>query len=109
MATNADPIERLRTEITTTIKRGTDLLTDLKLLDDRLSLVVPSLQDMAESEREGFVARLCGYDPELPQRVEALIEGLADLVAGLTSTDGGAVWLRQHLDRLAAGEAEEAA
>jgi len=109
MATQTEPIERLRAEITTTIKHGTELLADLKLLDDRLSLLLPSLQEMAESERETFVARLCGYDADLPQRLPVLIEGLADLLAGLTTTDGGAVWLRQHLDRLAAGESEEAA
>ena len=109
MAREAEPTERLRSEVTTTIKRGTDLLADLKLLDNRLSVLLPSLQDMAESERETFVARLCGYDPDLPQRVRALIEGLADLLAGLTTTDGGAVWLRQHLERLAAGESEDAA
>jgi hypothetical protein len=109
MATHEQPIERLRAEITATIKHGTALLGDLKSLDDRLSLLLPSLREMPESEREGFVARLCGYDPAMPLRLRELIEGLADLVGGLTTTDGGAAWLRHHLDRLASGEAEEAA
>jgi hypothetical protein len=52
-------LDRLRTQVTATMKRGTDLL--------------------------------------------------ADLVAGLTTTDGAAAWRRQHLERLGAGEAEEAA
>jgi hypothetical protein len=42
-------------------------------------------------------------------RLAELVEGLADVVAGLTATDGGAAWLRHHLDRLAQGDAEEAA
>jgi hypothetical protein len=102
-------VERLRARVTTTIQRGTHLLADLKALDDRLVFLLPLLQDMPQSEREQFVARLCGYDAALPERLRELIEGLADLVAGLTATDGGAAWRRLHLERLAAGDTEEAA
>jgi hypothetical protein len=34
---------------------------------------------------------------------------LADLLAGLTSTDGGRAWLQQHTARLEAGDTAEAA
>jgi hypothetical protein len=109
MATHDQDVERLRAEVTTTMKRGTDLLADLKALDDRLVVLLPMLQEMPESGREQLVAKLCGYDPALADRLRELIEGLADLVAGLTTTDGGAAWRRHHLDRLAAGETEEVA
>jgi hypothetical protein len=102
-------LDRLRTQVTTTIRRGTDLLVDLKALDAGLELLLPSLSKLPASEREQLVARLCGYDPALPDRLRALIEGLADVVAGLTTTDGGAAWRRHQLERLGAGEAEEAA
>jgi hypothetical protein len=102
-------VDRLRMKVTTTIQRGTSLLADLRSLDDGLMLVLPSLDEMPESERQPFVARLCGSDSALPDRLRELIEGLADLVAGLTTTDGGAAWRRHRLERLAAGESEEAA
>jgi hypothetical protein len=109
MTTHEQEIERLRALLTLTIRRVTELLGDLKSLDDRLLLLLPSLQELPESEREPFVARLCGYDPSLPDRLHELVGGLADVVAGLTASDGGGAWLRRHLDRLATGEAEEAA
>jgi hypothetical protein len=102
-------LDRLRGRVTATIKRGTELLTDLKAVDDDIMILLPSLSKLPASEREQMVAKLCGYDPALPERVHELIEGLADLVAGLTTTDGAAAWRRQHLERLGAGEAEEAA
>jgi hypothetical protein len=55
------------------------------------------------------VARLCEYDETLPVRLHALVEGLADLLAGLTTTDGGKAWLQQHTARLEGGEPAEAA
>jgi hypothetical protein len=109
MATSDSDIEQLRSQVTMTIKRGTDLLGDLAALDDRLGVLLPSLEELPQSEREAFVARLCGYDPDMRARLAELVEGLADVVAGLTATDGGAAWLRHHLDRLAQGDAEEAA
>jgi hypothetical protein len=109
MTTPGDEIERLRAHVTLAIQHGTELLGDLKSLDDRLTVVLPSLQEMPESEREQFVARLCGYDAALLDRVHELVGSLADLVAGLTASDAGAAWLRLRLGRLAAGDAEEAA
>ena len=102
-------LEHLRTHVMTTIRRGTDLLADLEALDDRLVVLLPSLSDLPRSEREQVVAKLCGYDAALVDRLRELIEGLADLVAGLTTTDNAAAWRRQHLERLGAGEPEEAA
>jgi hypothetical protein len=109
MAMPKTDLDQLRTQVTATIKRGTDLLSDLKGLDAGLALLLPSLSKLPASERDQLVARLCGYDPALPDRLRALIEGLADVVAGLTSTDGAAAWRRHQLERLGAGEAEEAA
>jgi len=109
MAVREADLERLREHVTATIDRGTDLLVDLTSLDDWLQILVPALVRLPESEREAFVARLCGYDPSLPSRIRQLIEGLADLVAGLTATDGAQAWMRHHLTRLEAGEDTEAA
>jgi hypothetical protein len=102
-------LDRLRTRVTTTIQRGTDLLADLKALDAGVTLLLPSLSELPASERAPLVARLCGYDAALPERLRELIEGLADVVAGLTTTDGAAAWRRHQLERLGAGEDEEAA
>ncbi|HEV8585543.1 MAG TPA: hypothetical protein VGT02_11300 [Methylomirabilota bacterium] len=102
-------LERLREQVTATIRRGTALLADLHALDDGLVPLMPEIGRMAESERQAFVARLCGYDASLPDRLHELIDGLADLVAGLTATDGGQAWVRHHLTRLEAGEESEAA
>jgi hypothetical protein len=102
-------LDRLRTQVAATIQRGTDLLADLQAVDAGLERLLPSLAKLPASEREQHVARLCGYDPDLPERLRALIEGLADVVAGLTTTDGAAAWRRHQLERLGSGETEEAA
>jgi hypothetical protein len=102
-------LDRLRIHVTSTIQRGTDLLADLKTLDAGLALLMPSLSELPASERAQQVARLCGYDAALPERLRELVEGLADVVAGLTTTDGAAAWRRHQLERLGAGEGEEAA
>jgi hypothetical protein len=102
-------LERLREQVTAAIQRGTDLIADLRSLDDGLQALMPALTRLSESERDAFVARLCGYDAALPDRLRQLIEGLADLVAGLTESDGAQAWVRQHVARLEAGEDTEAA
>ena len=109
MVTPETDLDRLRTQVTVAIQRGTDLLADLKALDAGLALLLPSLSKLPASERDQSLARLCGYDPALPDRLRALVEGLADVVAGLTSTDGAAAWRRHQLERLGAGDTEEAA
>ena len=102
-------LDGLRRQVTATIKHGTDLLADLKMLDAGLMSLLPSLSELPASEREHLIARLCSYDPALPDRVRELIEGLADVVAGLTTTDGAAAWRRHQLERLGSGETGEAA
>jgi hypothetical protein len=97
-------LDRLRTQVMATIQRGTDLLADLKALTAGLALLLPSLSELPPSEREQLVARLCGYDAALPERLRELIEGLADVVAGLTTSDGAAAWRRHQLERLGGGE-----
>ena len=104
-----DDLEALRARISTTIQRGADLFADLTSLDEWLQALLPALARMTESERRTFVARLCGYDPALPDHVQQLLQGLADLLGGLTTADGGQAWLRHHVTRLEAGDDEAAA
>jgi hypothetical protein len=109
MAIREAELVRLREHVTATIRRGTELLADLKSLDDGLQGLMPMLARLPESEREALVARVCGYDPALAERLRQLVEGLADLVAGLTETDGAQAWVRQHVARLEEGEETDAA
>ena len=109
MATRESDLVRVREHVTATIRRGTELLADLKSLDDWLQALMPALARLPESEREVLVARLCGYDTALPERLRQLIEGLADLVAGLTASDGGQAWVRHHVARIESGEETDAA
>jgi hypothetical protein len=109
MAIREADVDRLREQVTSSIQHGTELLADLNSLDDWLQTLMPTLARLPESEREAFVARLCGYDASLPDRLRALIEGLADLLAGLTASDGGEAWVRHHVTRVEAGEETEAA
>jgi hypothetical protein len=104
-----DHLEALRGRISLAIQRSTDLFADLTSLDEWLQALMPALARMTESERRAFVARLCGYDPALPDHLQQLVQGLADLLGGLTVADGGEAWLRHHLTRLEAGEDDEAA
>ena len=110
MAIRESDVVRLREHVAASIQHGTVLLADLKSLDDDwLQTLMPALARLPESEREVFVARLCGYDASLPDRLRELIGGLADLLAGLTASDGGAAWVRNHIARLESGEETEAA
>ena len=109
MAICETELVRLREHVTATIHRGTELLADLQSLDDGLQGLMPTLARLPESEREALVARMCGYDPALADRLRQLVEGLADLVAGLTATDGAQAWVRQHVARLEEGEETDAA
>jgi hypothetical protein len=109
MATREADVDRLREQVSSSIQHGTELLANLTSLDAWLQPLMPALGRLPESEREAFVARLCGYDASLPDRLRVLIEGLADLLAGLTASDGGEAWVRHHITRLEAGEETEAA
>jgi hypothetical protein len=104
-----DRLEGLREHVTATIQHATDLLDRLQSLDQAFQPLQPRLAAMTAAERDAYVARLCGYDEALPERLGDLVESLADLLAGLTTTDGGKAWLHQHTARLEAGEPAEAA
>ena len=99
-----DRLERLRAHIAQMIQHATDLLADLDGLDDGLQLLMPSLGDLTEAERTGHVATLCGFDEALPERLRQLVESLADVLAGLTTSDGGTAWLERQLARLDTGD-----
>jgi hypothetical protein len=101
-------LDHLRSHVEATIRHATDLLATLTSLDEALQGRLPSLARMTEAEREVYVARLCGYDDALPQRLRDLVESLADMIAGLTPTDDGRAWLTHHLARLEAGEEDVA-
>jgi hypothetical protein len=105
----ADPVDRMRAHVTATILHATKLLADLKGFDEALLTLKPALNRMTNDEREGYVARLCGYDEQLPERLTNLVESLADLLAGLTTADAGRAWLEQHTARLENNETIEAA
>jgi hypothetical protein len=106
--TNAEDFERVHQHVDLTIRHATNLLGSLTSLDEALQVLLPSLASMTEAEREAYVARLCGYDETLPDRLRDLVESLADVIAGLTPTDGGRAWLDHHLARLEAGEQDAA-
>jgi hypothetical protein len=97
-------LERLRTHVATTARVATDLLADLKALDERFHLLLPSGARLTDVERAARGALLCGFDTALAARLRELVEALADVLAGLTSSDGGQSWLQHQLGRLEAGE-----
>ena len=104
MSPTPDRLERIRTRLATTIHRANDLLTDVKALPDSFALLMPSLAQVSDDERATSVARLCGYDEKLPEKLHALVEGLADTLAGLTTADSGRAWLAQQLSTLEWGD-----
>jgi len=104
-----EQLERLREHVTMTAQHATDLLADLTSLDEAFQVLLPSLARLTDDEREALVARLCGYDGALRDRLRDLVESLADVLAGLTTADGGSAWVDLHLTRLAAGEDAAAA
>lgn len=104
MVTTPDRLDGLRAHVNGTIRHATELLADLKSLDEAFQVLVPSLARLTDAEREAGLARLAGYDAALPERLRELVEALADVIAGLTTADGGTAWLRHHLTRLEAGE-----
>jgi hypothetical protein len=108
-STPAVPTEVLRRHVMQAIQHGTDLIGDLKSLAGAFEGLVPELEKATESERWAEVARLAGIDARLPDDLAALVETLADVVAGLTSADAGHGWLEHQRARLAAGEDAAAA
>jgi hypothetical protein len=109
MATAPPKTEDLREQVTQAIQRTTDLIVDLKGVADALASLVPETADATEVERWTEVARLAGFDAGTLERLEAVVETLADVLAGLTSADGGVAWLQHQRARLDAGEDATAA
>lgn len=101
--------EVLRRHVTRATQHGTGLIADLKALAEAFEPLLPELADATEAERWGVIARLTGLDAALPEHLTALVETLADLLAGLTSEDGGEAWLEHRRARLDAGEDDTAA
>jgi hypothetical protein len=99
-----DSLESMRVHIAQTIQHATALIEDLDKLDDRMQMLMPSLGELTDAERAEHVASLCGFDQALPERLRQLVESLADVLAGLTTSDGGMAWLEHQLARLETGE-----
>jgi hypothetical protein len=100
MKTHLRPVDAFRTQLTDTIRHGTTLLADLRALNDGFPTILPSLGELAKSERATQVAVLCGFNPDLPTDLHQLVESLADVLGGLTAADGGEAWLRRQMDTL---------
>ena len=101
--------ETLRRHVLQAIKHGTALIADLKALTEAFEVLLPELADATETQRWGQVARVAALDPAVPDDLAALVEALADVLAGLSSTDGGEAWLEHQRARLDAGEDAAAA
>jgi hypothetical protein len=109
MASTPRQAEALREQVSRAIKRTTDLIADLKTLAAGLETLLPDAPARTETERWREVAQLAALDETTPERLESLVEALADVLAGLTSADNGAHWLAHQRARLAAGEDAAAA
>jgi hypothetical protein len=111
MATPAPVIttEELRRHVTRAIQHSTDMIADLQSLARAFEGLMPELRDATESERWAEVARIAALDAALPDVLAAVVESLADVLAGLTSSDGGQGWLEHQRARLDAGEDATAA
>jgi len=109
MASTPQQAEALREQATCAIQRTTQLIADLKTFADGLATLLPDDVERTERERWRDAARLAGIDEAMLERLEALVEALADAVAGLTSADNGAGWREHRMAQLAAGEEDAAA
>jgi hypothetical protein len=101
--------EELRRHVTRAIQHSTDLIVDLQALARGFQSIVPELRDATESDRWAEVTRIIALDAALPDMLAAVVETLADVLAGLTSSDGGRGWLEHQRARLDAGEDAAAA
>jgi hypothetical protein len=97
-------IEGLRAQIASAMKHGTALIADLQAITDRFAVVLPSLGEQTERGRWKTVARLCAIEEKTPEQLEALVENLADVLAGLTTSDGGQAWVQHRQQTLDAGD-----
>jgi hypothetical protein len=101
--------EILRMHVTGATRHGTELIAALQALADAFPMLAPELTNATERERWLEVARLTGLNREVPEHLSELVEALADVLAGLSSDDGGAAWLELRRARLRAGEDPAAA
>ncbi|PYM21233.1 MAG: hypothetical protein DMD81_00280 [Candidatus Rokuibacteriota bacterium] len=109
MPSATHPLEELREKTGIAIRHGTDLIADLKAFSDLFEALIPELTTRTTAERWNEVARLSGIDAAMPDRLEAFVESLSDVLAGLTPSDGGQAWLRRRRAALDAGEDASAA
>jgi hypothetical protein len=107
--TPAARLELLRRHATEATRHGTALIADLQAFAAAFVILVPELEDATERERWTEVTRITGLDPACADDLATLVETLADVLAGLTTTDGGAAWLAHQRARLAEGEDATAA
>jgi hypothetical protein len=106
----ADPVDRIRARVTATILHATKLLADLKAIDEALQTLKPALGWMTNDERDSYVARLCGCDEQLAERLRNLVESLAGRpFSGAYHRRRGWTWLEQRTARLESDETIEAA
>jgi hypothetical protein len=96
--------EILRAHILQAVEHGTALIADLKALTEAFEPMLPELGDQSETQRWTEVARLTSLDVATPDGLASLVETLADVLAGLSSSDGGEAWLAQQRARLNAGD-----
>ena len=101
--------EELRSHVTRAIQHSTDLIADLQALARPFERLMPELREATESERWAEIARITALDAALPDTLAAVVETLADVLAGLASSDGGQGWLEHQRARLDAGEDATAA
>ena len=100
MKSTPERLDAFRTQLSDTIEHGTELLVDLKALNDSFPKLLPLLANLSERQRATEIAVLCGFNPGLPTDLHQLIESLADVLGGLTAADGGEAWLRRQVDAL---------
>ena len=100
MKSTPERLDAFRTQLSDTIEHSTELLADLKALNDAFPSLLPVVADLSESQRATEIAVLCGFNPALPAELHQLIVSLADLLAGLTAADSGEAWLRRQMDTL---------
>src|SRR5262249_42951443 len=104
MAASTSRTEELRRHVTSAIQHSTDLIADLQALAGALGGLGPELRAAPASERWAEVSRIAALAAALPDTLAAVVETLADVLAGLTSSDGGQGWLEHQRARLDAGE-----
>ena len=97
MKTTSTILDAFRIQLSDTIEHGTELLVDLKVLNDSFPKLLPLLANLSERQRATEIAVLCGFNPGLPTDLHQLFESLADVLGGLSAADGGEARLRRQI------------